>query len=133
MRRKLLIATLLCFGLTSACSAQWFEPATPYTFESPGEDDNFLWSDGVVTVRSSRGIGRVLICPLSQTSPAIDKIRFEYSDGRGMTRLEGLEARLDGPEGERLQSEPTLSEGALELTLPTRTHQIFVHWVDFYR
>lgn len=118
----------------------------------------YEYNDGVLVIKSSMGIGRVRVTPKGEKWPALYKVRFEYLNGTGMARLEGLSLHNDflkargasrtqhipfrflgegeGPSG-TLSMTLKMEDGALTLTLPpnlaSASEFLEIHWVDVYR
>jgi phosphohistidine phosphatase SixA len=120
---------------------EWVEAAGSLLFESLLPDDRFSLRDEVLTIHSSRGIGRVTLRPINGEWPPLRRLRFEYGKGGGMKVLEGLDLKTD-VQSIRHQYRvhdltKTVRDGALEVLLPTELPQtrkyLEIHWVDFYR
>lgn len=115
----------------------WAEAAGGMSFESRNDEDRFTFEDSVLTIQSSTGIGEVDVRTLREEWPDLRKLRFEYLNGQGMQRLEGLRIRTDSTEYKRSQFARSVLNGAIEVTLPTELPQsvefMKIHWVDVYR
>lgn len=116
--------------------AAWEKAAGKLLFESQFPEDRFLLKDGTLTIVSRRGVGQVKITPANRKWPVIKTLRFEYPDGRGMKRLEGLRVKTDSPKAYNSLPRP-VKDGAVEVILPPELPQsapvLNIHWVDFYR
>lgn len=114
----------------------WKELSMALKFEAKREEDRFLYRDSTVTVLSSMGIGSVVITPEGESWPPLTKVRFEYSDGRGMPVLEGLHIKA----GDKVWNNPkitTLEKGTRVWTVPAEAlvagKPLEIQWIDFYR
>jgi broad specificity phosphatase PhoE len=118
---------------------EWKRSAGDLLFDSQRAEDRYFLKDGILTVRSDMGIGKVTVFPLSGAWPTLTKIRFEYADGRGMEQLEGLRIESGGSDssGDFRSSGRIVQEGAVEHDLPqalsSSNPSLTIHWVDFYR
>lgn len=113
----------------------WEDVVSDLHFESTNKKDHFVLEDGLLTVKSSMGIGTVTVTPRGDVWPDIQAIRFEYVGGRGMPVLEGL--RLTAGENRNSSLEPKMVNGALQLPFDPdfvgNAKSLEIHWVDFYR
>lgn len=136
--------TLLCVLLAAAKPSM----ASPFDFEGLRAGDRATWNGEKIVLESSIGIGEVTIVPRG-TWPESLTLRFLYTDGRGLTRLENLELSSAGekmtfryPESDAtMPSEPPLglkiNDGTLELTLLKESfdeaESLTIRWIDVYR
>lgn len=114
----------------------WEKAAGKLVFEPQFSEDRFLLKDGTLTIVSRRGVGQVKITPTNGKWPIIKTLRFEYPDGRGMKRLEGLRLKTDSPNAYNSLPRP-VKDSAVEVNLPPKlllsAPVLDIHWVDFYR
>lgn len=122
--------------------------ASPFNFEGLRTGDRATWSGEKVILESSVGIGEVTITPNGPWPESLT-LRFLYSDGRSMTRIENLQLSSASerltfryPESdETMPSDPPLglqiNDGTLELTLLKESfdeaESLTVRWIDVYR
>lgn len=117
----------------------WAQAAEPLSYESRNEDDRFLLLGSRLTIKSSTGIGEVIVRPLEDQWPELRALRFEYIDGQGMKRLEGLRINTGSPNPRNDYSDfvKSLHDGAVEVALPPELPRsvrfMKIHWVDVYR
>jgi phosphohistidine phosphatase SixA len=123
--------------LGTICYEDWEEAAGDMIFESLRPEDRFLLEESVLTIKSSKGIGQVILRPVDEEWPELKTVRFEYASGRGMERLEGLRIKVgSSTEAFRGLAKP-VRNGAIEVTLPPELFEsgksVTIHWVDVYR
>lgn len=150
-----LLAILVCLVTVVGSSAF----AEPFLFQELRQQDRVAWENDRFVVYSTTGIGQVTIIPRGDW-PVHVTLRFCYSQGRGMERLENLSVstqsvRIQGDYrnsrempltfvsdsqqevGGTLNVELHLVKDALELTLPANfakhAEYLRVTWVDVYR
>jgi hypothetical protein len=149
-----LFLPLICLWLATLSAR-----AEPFLFRELREGDRASHIDGRIVVYSKTGIGKATIVPTQDWAAQVT-IRFCYEDGRGMTRIEGLELSTQtlkvqgsfrdtermpfsfvgsGPEKVAGMINVTFRvvNGALELSLPANfarhADSVTVSWIDAYR
>lgn len=118
-------------------------PASPPTVSDLRDGDLATWNGTALSFSSAIGIGQATLTPSGKWPEKIT-LRFLYTGGRGMTRVEHLEVvsgeqrgvfRFPDPSPEKSTLE--LHDGALELDLSERWLQegqpLTVRWIDLYR
>lgn len=118
-------------------------PANPPTVSDLREGDKATWNGTALSFSSVIGIGQATLTP-SGKWPEKVALRFLYTGGRGMNRIEHLEVvsgeqrgvfRFPDPSPE--ESRLKLRDGALELELSEAWLQegrpLTVRWIDLYR
>ena len=118
-------------------------PANPPTVSDLREGDQATWNGTALSFSSAIGIGQATLTP-SGKWPEKVTLRFLYTGGRGMNRIEYLEVvsgeqravfRFPDPSPEESPLRP--QNGALELDLSETWLQegqpLTVRWIDLYR
>lgn len=117
----------------------WKADAGPLVLQSLNPKDRISYSNKMITIRSATGIGHLTTYPVAQDEwPAIDRVRFEYSDGGGMGRIEGLwvVTSRGEPQERKLKPKRETRGKAIEIELPKMLKSdssLYIHWVDVYR
>lgn len=115
--------------------ATWAAEQNEMEIELSNSQDSYKLENGTLTVRSERGIGSITLRLTDSPWPTLNKIRFEYADGRGLRVLEGLEIQFDSLRLPDPQSE--VVNGAREWLVPQaqlqKAKSLTILWIDFYR